>query len=104
MGSDWIDLFVRSCLEKDFQACLCFFSQVKKNNPNPNFEESFVFLLDGFKPALIQIKDENSEKLFGTLQLNMEEILENPIKRKIMSVNEENPLITVNFSAKIDSC
>ena len=89
---------------KIFRLVYVYFSQVKKNNPNPNFEESFVFLLDDFKPALIQIKDENSGKLFGTLQLSMEEILENPIKRKIMSVNEENPLITVNFSAKINSC
>ena len=80
-------------------------SQVKTSTPHPRFEDSFILLLDSSEDIVIKILDfDNTGLEYGSFQLQVDELMENPIKRKIQQVNENNPVITVTYSANIKSC
>ena len=81
-------------------------SEIKKNSPHPDFQESFVFLLDqGHSDEInIVISDVDNASELGKVSLSLIELAEGPIKRKILPINPDQPYMTVTLSANIKYC
>jgi hypothetical protein len=81
-------------------------SQVKKNNPHPNFEQSFVMILDeDTTEGMIKITDTECGQDLGSVILNIDQIKTYPLKRKIVLINPEvNPYMTTTISANVKLC
>ena len=83
-------------------------SEIKKDTPHPDFQESFVFLL-GYEQAddiSIRICDVDTGSELGTIMLSVVELTMEPIQRKILTMNPDKPFMTaaLYLSAKIKYC
>jgi len=81
-------------------------SEVQKNTQHPTFEEGFIFTLtkddewtDG--KVSLEVLDERSKKVFGSLSFPINELKDAPANRKISGISAENPTMTITYSAKI---
>lgn len=77
-------------------------SQICLNDPHPRFNRSFIFLVKDQMEKTITIKliGEQSKQL-GCINLQAENLVKVPLKRKLLSLNPENPFTTALISAKI---
>ena len=81
-------------------------SEIKKDTPHPDFQESFVFLLDYEQADDISIRicDVDTGSELGTIMLSVAELATEPIQRKILTMDPEKPFMTATLSANIKYC
>ena len=76
-------------------------SQIFKDTPHPAFEESFIFVHKSQEDVTVKILDADTGSELGSLILSTPDF---PIKRKILSVNSDQPYMTVTLSANLKYC
>ena len=81
-------------------------TEVIKNTPHPNFEHSFTFKLEDCsnwneKTISATVLDPESGGTFGNLEIQLPTIAEDPITRKVFSLNPGNPMVTITLSARM---
>ena len=83
-------------------------SEIKKDSPHPEFQESFVFLLKQEQSDEINITicdvDSGSELGKVILSVSLIELAEESLQRKILPINPDQPYMTVTLSANIKYC
>ena len=81
-------------------------SEIKKDSPHPEFQESFVFLLKQGQSDEINITicDVDSGSELGKVSLSLIELAEESLQRKILPFNPDQPYMTVTLSANIKYC
>lgn len=81
-------------------------SQIKKNSAHPNFEEGFTFLFaaneNWSEESLnITVHEADTGGNFGTFTLPLSNLVDNPMKRKVVSIDEERPQLTITLAANL---
>ena len=66
--------------------------------------ESFVFLLEDLDQINIAVNDVENGSEFGQINLSAEELAQNPLRRKILPINPDQPFMTATISANIKFC
>jgi len=81
-------------------------SEIKKDSPHPEFQESFVFLLKQEQSDEINITicDVDNGSELGKVTLSLIELAEESLQRKILPINPDQPYMTVTLSANIKYC
>ena len=76
-------------------------SKIATETPHPIFDESFVFVLSfKIEEIRIEIKDVDTEEEMGTVKLDFTDLAQNPMERKILSINDKSNM-TTTLSANI---
>jgi len=85
-------------------------TDTKKNSQHPTYEEGFVFKFQS-DPAQweneetakvnLEVIDEDAGEVYGTHDLSIPALIDNPIKRKLISINPEVIMTTITLSAKL---
>lgn len=77
-------------------------SEILKDTPHPSFQEAFDFLMHNQEEDIaIQIKDVKNDSILGSIVLSPGDM---PMKRKILSIDENQPMMTITLSASIKYC
>ena len=80
-------------------------SKIISETPHPNFDESFVFLLnEELEEIIILIKDAETGSEIGKIILILGNLAEIPIQKKILPVHEEKSNMTATISATVKYC
>ena len=81
-------------------------SEIKKDSPHPEFQESFVFLLKQEQSDEINITicDVDNGSELGKVSLSLIELAEESLQRKILPINPDQPYMTITLSANIKYC
>jgi len=85
-------------------------TETKKNSQHPTYEEGFVFKFQG-DPAQweneetakvnFEVIDEDAGEVYGSHDLLIPSLIDNPIKRKLIGINPEVVMTTITLSAKL---
>ena len=79
-------------------------TSAKKNTQQPNFEEGFTIIVkENWQEHTVtfQVLDDKSSTSYGQFDLCLGDLLEAPLKRKILNVNPDVPVTTMTLSAKL---
>ena len=82
-------------------------TEEEKNTQHPTFEEGFTFVvhdLETLGDSAINLEVLEGESTFGSVQLQLSELMESPIKKKLEKIrpDHEGCLATMTLSAKIE--
>ena len=82
-------------------------TEEEKNTQHPTFEEGFTFVvhdLETLGDSAINLEVLEGESTFGSVQLQLSELMESPIKKKLEKIrpDHEGCMATMTLSAKIE--
>jgi len=79
-------------------------SKVMDNSPQPEFMEEFLFMLGedwADKQIAVDVNNQTDGSSFGSVNIGLSDLVENDMRRKLLSLSEDNPQQTITLAAWI---